>query len=136
MKLVLSLSLLLLLSSFSLKKGGDVLFSSNKLTIEAITEGCNDVKNGINKEYVFLSFINKTAQDITVTYYTELFYNSTCYSCSNKEEYTFTTTIPANGTVSGSCANKTQALAIFSKMLDGVKSSQLTSYSIKNVVVK
>lgn len=136
MKLVLSLSLLLLLSSFSLKKGGDVLFSNNKLTIEAITEGCNDIKNGINKEYIFLNFRNKTTQDVTVTYYTELFYNGTCYSCSNKEEYTFTIVIPANGIISGSCANKTQALAIFSKMLDGVKSSQLTSYSIKNVVIK
>lgn len=136
MKFVLSLSLLLLLSSFSLKKGEDVLFSNNKLTVKAITEGCNDVKNGINKEYVFLNFTNKTAKEITVTYYTELFYNGTCYSCNSKEEYTFTTVVPANGSVSGSCVNKTQALAIFSKMLDGVKASQLTSYSIKNIVVK
>lgn len=136
MKYIITFSILLFLSSFSFKGNNSIIFSNNKVSIEEITQGCNDVKNGINKEYKFLNFTNKTANPIQVTYYTELFYNNTCYSCSNKAEYTFTISIPANGSVSGSCSNKTQSLAIFSKMLDGIKASELTSYSIKNVVVK
>jgi hypothetical protein len=137
MKLILSAFTLLVLSSFSLKVNKTALFSNSKVTIEGITQGCNDAKNGINKEFIFLNFTNKTSKAITVTYYTELFYNGTCYTCNSKEEeYIFTITVPANGSVSGDCSNKSQKLAIFSKMLDGVKASELTNYSIKNVVVK
>lgn len=136
MKFILPVLVLLALSSFSLKENENTIFSNNKVTIQEISQGCNDTKNGINKEYVFLNFTNKTSKAITVTYYTELFYNNTCYTCNNKEEYTFSIVIPANGSTSGNCANKSQGLAIFSKMLDGVKASKLTNYSIKNIVVK
>ena len=136
MKLILSVFTLLVLSSFSTKATKTALFSNNKLTIEGATQGCNDAKNGINKEFIFLNFTNKTAKEIKVTYYTELSYNATCYTCNSKDEYTFTITVPANGSVNGSCSNKSQSLAIFSKMLDGVKASELTDYSIKNVVIK
>lgn len=136
MKFLLAISIPFLLSSFSFIENNKTVFTNQKISIEATTQGCNDTKNGINREFIFLSFTNKTAADVEVSYYTELFYNGNCATCSNKEEYTFKLVIPANSTVSGDCANKNQSMALFSKMLDGVKASELTNYSIKNVTVK
>lgn len=96
---------------------------------------CNDIKNGTNKEYVFLKLQNKTSSKITVSYAMSLSYNNTCYTCSNLDEYTFTFTLNPNQELSGNCSNK-EGLSIFSKMLDGTSNSKLTNFEIKNIVIK
>lgn len=112
------------------------VYTSNKISITATKTGCNDIKNGTHKEYVFLTFQNKTSNTVEVTFLTEVYYDNKCYSCNNEEEFTQKIILKPNEVISGSCDNKSVSNSIFSKMLDGVSNSKLTNYSIKNVSVK
>lgn len=112
------------------------VFTNGKISIKATNIGCNDVKNGINKEYVFLTFQNKTANTLQVSFLTEVYYDNTCYSCNNEEEFTQTIELKPNEIITGDCSNKSVSNSIFFKMLDGTSKTTLTSYAIKNVVIK
>lgn len=135
MKKILFLSIAVFLFSGFVNQPTEV-FSNSKLSIEANTVGCNDVKNGTNKEYVFLTFKNKTTSTIEVSFLTEVFYDNKCYSCNNEAEFTQTIELKPNEIISGDCSNKSVSNSIFSRMLDGVSNTKLTNYSIKNVVIK
>lgn len=114
----------------------NVEFDSKKITIESYNEDYKDVKNGHHKEYKLLLIENKTANKIAVTYTTEVYYNNKCYSCSNPKEYTFTKIIEAKSAIKTDAKAREKGLAIYAKMLDGVKASSLTKFEIKNVKVK
>lgn len=133
-KILLLLMAIVLLSSFVYQS--NEVFTNNKLSIKTITTGCNDIKNGTNKEYVFLTFQNKTSNTIRVSFLTEVYYDNKCYSCNNEVEFTQTIELKPLETISGDCSNKSVSNSIFSKMLDGVSNTKLTSYTIKNVVIK
>lgn len=133
-KIILFIIAATLLLSF--KMDNNEVFSDSKISIKATTVGCNDIKNGTNKEYVFLTFENKTSNKLEVTFLTEVYYDNKCYSCNNEAEFTQTIVLNPNEVIGGDCTNKSVSNSIFSKMLDGVSNSKLTSYSIKNVVVK
>jgi hypothetical protein len=135
MKKILFYSIIVLLFSSFVNQSSEV-FTNNKLSIKASEVGCNDIKNGTNKEYVFLTFQNKTANTIKVSFLTEVYYDNTCYSCNNETEFTQTIELKPNEIISGDCTNKSVSNSIFSKMLDGVSNSRLTSYAIKDVVIK
>ena len=138
MKKIIALAVsVLFLTSFKTEKlSSQDVFSNNKVVISVSTVGCNDVKNGTNREYIFLSFTNKTSKTIEVSFFTEIYYSNKCYSCGNPEEYTHKITLSPNQTLTGDCSNKTTGNSIFSKMLDGATTTKLTKYSIQNVSVK
>ncbi len=112
------------------------IFSTKDISIAKQTLGCNDVKNGINKEYVFLKLHNNSKSQIEITFTTEVYYNNKCYSCDNTSEYTHSITLDAGSSIEGDCDNKTKGLAVFSKMLDGSTSSSLTKFEVKDVKIK
>lgn len=133
-KILLFIIAATLLLSFSMDN--NEVFSDSKISIKATTVGCNDIKNGTNKEYVFLTFQNKTPNTLEVSFLTEVYYNNKCYSCNNEAEFTQKIVLKPNEIISGNCDNKSVSNSIFSKMLDGVSNSKLTNYSIKNVTMK
>lgn len=136
LRILLFSSLVSLAYSFTIPKPSNwkVVYSKSGVTIEDIVAGCEDVKNGTNKEYVFFKIKNKTDKMITIRYSLALDYNGKCYTCDNLDEYTYTFTLEPNEELIGDCENK-EGLAVFSKMLDGASNSKLTNYEIKNVVI-
>lgn len=134
--ILLPLFLFIILASWMGPGTFDIAFENKKITIESYNKDYKDVKNGHHKEYKLLLIENKTANKIAVTYTTEVYYNNKCYSCSNPKEYTFTKIIEAKSAIKTDAKAREKGLAIYAKMLDGVKASSLTKFEIKNVKVK
>lgn len=112
---------------------GDII--KDGISITTSVQACDDVKNGISKEYIFLSVSNENDYDVHLSFKKNLWFNGKCKSCdSNSQEHTVSITIEANGKTQGSC-NESNGLRIFSQMLNLEKVSKLTHYELVDIEV-
>ena len=126
---------LFLLSFQSNELGWNEYFQNDQVKIEVKTDACNNIKDGINNNYVFVRISNKTAVDLKVSFSKELWYNETCTSCNGGDEFKTMITLKANETLEGTCDSKTKDLKIFHSMANGSK-KVLTKFDLKNLTIQ
>lgn len=107
-------------------------FSNNDVTVTSKVEECHYPENGIHSEYQFITITNKTANEVTVDYNLDLWYNNEKRT-PDVTHYSFT--IPANSSVSGSCADRKAGLSVYSKILDLPAKTGLTKFELNELKV-
>lgn len=108
------------------------LITKDGITIASALQSCNDVKNGIAKEYVILSIINENTYPIELTFKKNLWFDGKPSAPSPK--HIISVKIEANKKAEGSCTEK-NGLRIFSKMLNLNKVRKLTNYELVDITV-
>jgi|SRR5690606_36069221 len=112
-----------------------VYFSNNQIEISYTKADCNDVANGIFKQYLLLQVKNLTSEPLKVSFKKELWYNDKCTNCdSNSPEHISVIELQPGATEMASCENKDKTLKIFLKMLN-LQSSVLTKFELKNITI-
>lgn len=107
-------------------------FSNDQVTITSQKVECHYPENGIHSEYVFLKITNNTSQEISINYDLDLWYNN---EKRTPDVTNFSYTIPANGSVEGSCESRKSGLSVYSKILDLPAKTGLTKYELNNLKV-
>jgi hypothetical protein len=122
-------------SQSSLSEHTADIISKNGISITTSVQACEDVKNGISKEYILLSVSNENDYPVNLSFKKNLWVNGKCKSCnSTNQEDTVSITIEANGKAQGSC-DQSNGLRIFSQMLNLEKVSKLTRYELVDIEV-
>ncbi|MDA9120853.1 hypothetical protein N9J52_02335 [Flavobacteriales bacterium] len=108
------------------------LITKDGISISSALQNCDDVKNGISKEYVLLSVLNENTYPVELSFKKDLWFDGKRSSTSPK--HVVSIKIEANGKANGSCHEKNN-LRIFSKMrnLDNVR--KLTNYELVDITV-
>lgn len=110
------------------------IYHSNAITISFHVEDCYIKESGMNKEKVFLTFINNTSQDIIFSYYVKKWRNGVLINNTpDSPDFLKKVTIPANSSKEGYCGiDAPRSLEIFSLHLDFPK-NRLTGFSLTNL---
>jgi len=129
---------LLSFSAFSqsqvVEKMNDVI-AKDGISVSSGLQNCDDVKNGISKEYVLLDVHNENSFPVELSFKKNLWFDGKCNSCaSNGSELIVSITLEANEEAQGTCDNK-DGLRIFSKMLNLDKVRKLTNYELVDITV-
>lgn len=92
-----------------------------------------------NSTYVFLKITNKTNAPITLSYNMEIYYQGQgCVTCNN-DEYTYTITIPAFGSIAADCDYTVKGLsklAIFKKYNDKPNRRIFERFELTNLILQ
>lgn len=111
------------------------LISKDGITIASAMQNCENVKNGISKEYVLLSISNQNNYPVHVSFKKNLWFDGKCKSCSStSDEHIVSLTIEANKQAEGSC-DENNGLRLFSRMLNLDKVRKLTNYELIDITV-
>ena len=131
----------LLLLSFSAFSQSQVvekahgLITKDGISISSALQNCDDVKNGISKEYVLLDVHNENSFPLELSFKKNLWFDGECNSCaSTSPEYVVFITLEAESEMHGSCSAN-NSLRIFSKMLNLEKVRKLTNYELVDITV-
>lgn len=88
---------------------------------------------GIDKEYIFIQFLNTSDERISINYKIEKWFGGVCSNCEgneNSEAVSYTIELEKGESISGSCEDYgNRKLAIFSKM-NNVEARKLTDFKI------
>lgn len=100
---------------------------------------CNDVKNGLFQEMVYLKVVNTTNLNVILDWDLKRWLNDDCVNCNtNEKEHHFSIKLNSGETKSGNCENRgiLRELVIFSKFLNMENKQKLTKFSLDNFTVK
>jgi hypothetical protein len=100
---------------------------------------CNDLKNGIFQEMVYLKIVNTTNLNVVLDWDLKTWINNECSNCTNNsKEHHFSIKVNAGDFKSGSCETRSEfrELAIFSRFLNMENKYLLTKFSLENFTVK
>ncbi|HXH17716.1 MAG TPA: hypothetical protein VNJ07_01430 [Chitinophagales bacterium] len=109
-------------------------YRSEEVEINFRYVACHDQANDIHKQLVVFRFVNLTDKDLTVSFDKRMWHGDKCTGCERSKENQFTVKLAAHQTVAGSCDDKTKALYIVEKMLEGT-SQALTKFELANIRV-
>lgn len=124
------LGLVMICASAVTVSAQDNYFSNNEITITSTLQECHYPENGIHSEYQFLTITNNTDNEIEVNYNLDLWYNN---KQSTPDIRNYSITVPARGSVSGSCEDRKKGMAIYSKILDLPAKSGLTKFELNDL---
>ena len=111
------------------------LITKDGITIASALQQCDDLENGISKEYVVLSVFNENSYPVQVSFKKNLWFDGKCNSCtSNSLEHIVSLTVAPNEKLEGSC-DENNGLLIFSQMLNLDKVRKLTNYELVDIAV-
>jgi len=112
-----------------------IKYDNNGIVINAIKSECNDVVNGIFYEFYFLEIHNTSKNEVEISWENELWYNG---NKSGQGDTPFNRiSLAPNETIIGNCDNNSpQALKIFSRFTNGIKTETLSDFKLSNVNVK
>ena len=112
---------------------------SDNLTIEVRDLTCNDVANGITKQYKQLRFSNTSADKVlAVSFYRNLWYDDNCTSCNHAyPEYFHEYTLPAGATLMEDCEKPIdKGLMLFIDMPNIEGNRKLTNFELAELTVE
>ena len=104
--------------------------------IEYKRTDCNE-NSGLDQQYIFLRFTNKTQNQLNLNWEMDLFYNGGCKTCS-VDEYQWQYILEPSESVEGECAiGAENKLRLFSKFIDANYSnnSELTGFKFSNLYI-
>lgn len=108
---------------------------NDQLKIEVMETRCNDIKNGIDNQYILLRFTNKTNHKIKVDYQRELWYNNICLNCNeSSDENHKTIYLETKEVKTGNCSSD-KSLKIFVRMNNNLSDQVLTKFELKELVI-
>lgn len=111
----------------------ETLFDNQQLTVTATKVPCHDETNGIHQEKVLLTFLNKAATPVEVSFEMAVWYDNVLQRKGDVP--TYKVALDAMQKLSGGCQSKDKALSIFSRHLD-LKGRALTRFELQNITVK
>lgn len=131
-------SLFLTSFSFGQENNWKQLYSKDGILIESRTMACEQPKQGINMEEVYLKFTNTTEKEILVDWQYDVTYGEKCYNCEGgMPEFSQRLKLAPNSSIVGECGDDNYyRLRIFSKFLNMENPSVLTDFHVKNIVLK
>lgn len=111
------------------------LLSNANIRMQYHYERCDQVKDGLHHENVYLQLVNITPVRLKVEWDMQYWYNGKCYNADgDNPEYHKTLILEPNQLLEGICSDKPiKELCIFSKMLDFDQGTELTNFNIKNL---
>ncbi|PHR23107.1 MAG: hypothetical protein COA38_17455 [Fluviicola sp.] len=107
---------------------------NQEFTIEYKRTDCH-LNSGIDQQYFFLRFTNKTQNEITLNWEMDLFYNNDCKTCGIGE-YQWHYKLAPLESVEGECTfGAPNELRLFSKFIDAnyTNNSKLTGFKFSNL---
>lgn len=115
-----------------------IYYKDSCIQINYRYENCNMIKDGINKEEVYLQIKNLSKNQIDLAWELELKYGDRCFNCyGENEELKFATVLEPDGLIEGACGERNELhLKIFSKFLNSESESKLSDFKIKNLKAK
>jgi hypothetical protein len=108
-------------------------FENDQIKIESSIFSCDKPSIDIHNDYVILKVTNKTDKVIDVSFKKELYYNETCTSCGEGDEFTTKISIQPNQILEANCDSKTKDLKIFHSNKNSKKI--LTKFELKNITI-
>ncbi len=131
---------ILFLSSFSFSQENNwkQLYDDQGIKVEYQKLACDQPKQGINMEEVYLKFTNTTEKNIFVDWQYDVTYGDKCYNCEGGlAEMSQTLKLAPNASIEATCGDDNYyRLRIFSKFLNIENVSELTNFHVKNIVVR
>ena len=105
--------------------------------IDYTTQECTGQNSGVITEFNFVRLTNKTANQVTITFKIEYYYNGSCTTCSN-DEYRFTFVLPPNGILVPDCSLTGEAakLAIIKRYVNRNFGYPLDRFELTNITVQ
>lgn len=100
---VILLLLTTTLSTFIKAQEENLVHEQEELTITSVEKFC-ELKNGYDEDRVVLTFENKSADTLTVSWNLNLWFDGECLTCSHEtDEYKMMIELQPYETLSGSC---------------------------------
>jgi len=106
-----------------------LLFENNQLIITLHLEETP------TKVYGIISILNKTTENLLLTYNKLAYYNGQCLN-QNSPENTNSVQIPAKSMVAGSSIENTDGLRVFHSFKSGGSSKKLTALTLVNIQIE
>lgn len=111
------------------------LITKDGIAIASALQNCDDLENGISKEFVFLSIYNDNSYPVELSFKKNTWFDGKCSNCtSTSSEHVVSIKIEAQGKIDGNC-DENSDLRIFSKMLNLDKVRKLTNYELVDIEV-
>lgn len=112
---------------------------TDQIKIEYSENECSPAGNDITAKFYVFKVTNKTANEISVSWNLQAYFNDQCRTCNNPE-YNFTFVVSANGFVQGTCGvSANPALNIFKEWINNrhIKNNEkLTKFELINIRVQ
>ncbi len=100
---------------------------------------CSDADKEITQEFIVLKIVNKTNNDVVLSWDLQTWYNGVCRTCDiNDGTYHFSITVISKDSVNGAC-NGENSLRIFSRVIlkskeiPGIEKFELANLVVKNI---
>lgn len=113
----------------------NILLNTDSIRISSIDKVC--MRNGRKQKLMLLKYENKLSTPLSFTFERHTYREDKCSTCSNpnSDEYTFTVSLEANGSLEGTCGNYDQrSLFVFHKFIKtvpGMSNREVSSLTFK-----
>ena len=113
-----------------------ILFENSQVRIKSNFVEYKEPSRSVVKNYLLLSFINKTDKKLTINFSKEAYYDDKCSSCG-LDEANFSIVLNKNQTKIGTSEKGSdKTLKVFHSFKTGESKRQLTDLRITNVLIK
>lgn len=113
-----------------------ILFEDSQIRVESNFVEYQEPNRSVIKNYLILSFVNKTREKLSINFSKELYYNNTCSSCGFAES-NFSVILNKREIKTGTCEiGSDKALKVFHSFKTGESERKLTDFRITNVSIK
>jgi hypothetical protein len=139
-KSILSIFIILITTSILFAQNNEqwiTYLDQDNLSIEYKYEDCK-MEAGPEMNYVFLKFTNKTTENVSVIWDTEIYYNNICKTCGYDEHH-FVLNLTPKESLAGHCSSSSpDELEIFSSFTNEAfktKENSVSKFELANINV-
>jgi len=119
-------------------------YEDNNVILSSITRLCSDQAGGPSANYVFISFENKTEQNVSVQWHYDIFSSVECHSCDDPDnEYKFWYNLEPGQTIIPDCDSKSAkteddtkvvSFAIFLSMAEASEEMDVVKVELSDLI--
>ena len=112
-------------------------FENDQVKIEFKRTDC-DLNSGLDKQYLYLRYSNKTQTAITMNWHIDMYYNDDCRTC-DYDEYDWSYSLAPGEVAEGTCEmGADRKLQLFAKFIDAnyTNDALLTGFKFSNLTIE